>query len=611
MKKIYLVLAVLVAAVLVSCQKEQSFNELTPIGENGIAFSFTGISTKSAQASSKIEAGVSIPIASSNGESLYLEETIEELNPIPTTKGAPAYTANVGKLYPTMGVYADGDFGDAVFEIMDSTFGSPEETEHIPSPQDGNIKYGWRYTHSYSSSPWPDDTTPVDFYLRMPAQMNGVSNLTYSDKKIDFDFIPLSTAKDQDDLLFSQTTLTKSEHNSYLPNGAPVLMYHALTGVKFRSGSDNSGATKTIITKVKFTGLKGSGHCVIDGSSIVWTPSSTTAYTYTQTFTNPDYSEEAWVDGTIGNEGGTAWDSALDGTSWTAAAADHNLNNTKGELTFWFIPQEITDAVKLEVTFCVKTPDTSGATGGGEFTHQIDLGKILAAQNVEWKAGQLRTYTLDPKDVDVEIYDTMSGKSKTNLHVTNTGNVAEYVRMLVIGNWYGWESEDDESDGKEPDILVGYKYSGPSDPQYIEDKAANPNTDVNEMVTPWFREDDDYGQYFDETFKKGKPSGTNKWLRGNTGFYYPDPIGPGYTMAPLSEALFKSYIWPENVPFPTIYIPDPTSNVRKPAVGVHLIMEVAIQAISAVDSNGQPYASCWAAWTDAIYPNGGGSIGPK
>ncbi len=313
------------------------------------------------------------------------------------------------------------------------------------------------------------------------------------------------------------------------------------------------------------------------------------------------------MDGTIGNEGGTAWDSALDGTSWTAAAADHNLNNTKGELTFWFIPQEITDAVKLEVTFCVKTPDTSGATGGGEFTHQIDLGKILAAQNVEWKAGQLRTYTLDPKDVDVEIYDTMSGKSKTNLHVTNTGNVAEYVRMLVIGNWYGWESEDDESDGKEPDILVGYKYSGPSDPQYIEDKAANPNTDVNEMVTPWFREDDDYGQYFDETFKKGKPSGTNKWLRGNTGFYYPDPIGPGDKMDPQSEALFKSYIWPENVPFPTIYIPDPTSNVRKPAVGVHLIMEVAIQAISAVDSNGQPYENCWAAWTAAI----GSTIGPK
>ena len=129
----------------------------------------------------------------------------------------------------------------------------------------------------------------------------------------------------------------------------------------------------------------------------------------------------------------------------------------------------------------------------------------------------------------------------------------------------------------------------------------------NEMVEPWYRETPEYGQYFDDTFTNGKPLNDNKWLRGNTGFYYPDPIGPGDSMNPQTEALFKSYIWPENVPFPTIYIPDPTSNVRKPAVGVHLIMEVAIQAISAVDSNGQPYENCWAAWTAAI----GSTIGPK
>ena len=133
------------------------------------------------------------------------------------------------------------------------------------------------------------------------------------------------------------------------------------------------------------------------------------------------------------------------------------------------------------------------------------------------------------------------------------------------------------------------------------------------MVTPWYREDDDYGQYFDDSFENGKvqPDEGNKWLRGNTGFYYPDPIGPGDKMDPDSEALFKEYIWPAERAFPTIYIPDPSSNTRKPAVGVHLIMEVAVQAISAVNENGQPYSNCWAAWTAAIYPNGGGTIGPK
>ena len=591
MKKIYIALAVVATAMIVSCEREKDFGGMTPLGENEIGFVMQSASTRSMEVAPQVMRGETIPLGTDNmGNAFFLEETIEELNPSPATKGAPAYTVNVGKLYPTMGVYAE-DLGDATFELMDE-----DMYEHKGTPNDPKNENGWRYHHNYSGSPWPEDKTkPVDFYLRMPAEMGGVSNLTYADKKIAFDFIPLSTAKDQDDLLFSQTTLSKSEHDGYLPNGAPVLMYHALTGVKFRTNSDNSGTTKTIITKVKFTGLKGSGHCEIDGSNIVWTPGSTTAYTYTQTFTNPDYSRDAWVDGTIGNEGGTAWDSDLDGTSWTAAAADHNLNNAKGELTFWFIPQEITDAVKLEVTFCVKTPDTDGATGGGEFTHQINIGEILAAKNVEWKAGQLRTYTLDPKDVDVEIYDTMSGKSKTTLHVTNTGNVAEYVRMLVIGNWYGWESEEDQAAGKEPDILVGYKTDGSG------------GENDNEMIEPWYRETPEYGQYFDNTFTNGTPGNGNKWVRVNTGFYYPDPIGPGDKMDPQSEALFKSYIWPENVPFPTIYIPDPTSNVRKPAVGVHLIMEVAIQAISAVDSNGQPYENCWAAWTAAI----GSTIGPK
>ena len=595
MKHIYIALAVLATALLVSCEQEKSFDDLTPMGENEIGFVLQGVSTRSMEVAPVVVRGESIPMGVDNsGNALFLEETIEELNPSPSTKGAPAYTVNVGNLYPNMGVYAES-LGDATFTLMDE-----DMFEHVGEPKDPKNEDGWRYRHNYPSGPWPKNAQGkviedeiVDFYLRMPAQMGGVSNLTYSDKIISFDFSPLSTAKQQEDLLFSQTSLSKSDHDSYIPNGAPVLMYHALTGVKFRTGNDNSGATKTIITKVKITGLKGSGSCEIDGSNIVWdTSTSTSAYTYTQTFTNPDYSQAAWVDGTVSYEKG---ENPEFGDSWYSAAADHNLNNDAGELTFWLIPQVITDKVKLEVTFCIKTPDTSGSTGGGVFTHQIDFGEILAAKNVEWKAGQLRTYTLEPKDVDVEIFDSMSGKSKTNLHVTNTGNVAEYVRMLVIGNWYGWESAEDQANGVEPDILVGYKTDGSG------------GENDNEMIDPWYREDHQYGQYFDSSFTDGKPSGTNKWIRGTTGFYYPDPIGPGDELDPASDALFKSYIWPANTPFPTIYIPDPTSNIRKEAVGVHLIMEVAIQAISAVDSNGEPFEDCWAAWTAAI----GSTIAPK
>ena len=590
MKKLfYIALAVLATVALASCQQEKDNFKGHKVGENEIAFTMNSVSTRSMEYTPIEMKGETFEIGSNGaGEVLFLEETIEELNPGPATKGAPAYTVNVGNLYPVLGVYAE-DLGDTTYEL----FGEGE---------------GWHYYHNYVGRPWPDDPNEkIDFYLRMPATMGGVSNLAYADKKIEFDFVTPSTAKDQKDLLFSQVSISKNDHYGHISTGGvPVTMYHALSGVKFRVGNDNSGSTKTIITQVKFTGLKGTGHCVVDGSDVTWTPGTSTAYTYTQTFTNPDYDpdlEEENPDGSV-NFTKPAEGDAPFGDSWYTPGGDtnnptntKNLNLTDGSLTFWFIPQAMTDDVKLEVTFVIKTPDTPTATGGGKITHTIEIGKTLAAQNVVWKAGQLRTYTLVPKEVDVEIEDTMEGKTKSNLHIANTGNVPEYVRMLVIGNWYGWESEASMENGDEPSILVGYTTDG--------------SDGSNVMTRPWFREDAVYGAYFDDTFKFAKPANGNQWVRGDGGFYFPSPIGPGDEITSGTTPLFKTYTWPDGTAFPTIYIPTNKSNVRVPAYGVHLIMEVVIQAISTTKSDGSVYENCWDAWTDAIYPEGGGTIRPK
>ena len=583
MKKIYIAMAVLAAAVMVSCEQEKSFGDLTPVGENEIAFVMQNAGTRSAEAGPEAIKGISIPMGEADGESFFLEETVEELNPSPATRGVPAYTFNLGTLYTSLGVYADGNFQDASFALMDAEM----YDEH-----------GWRYRHNYSGNPWPEDRDEdVHFFLRLPASPSGFVSPSYSSEKMSFSFTSPYTGVEQQDFLLGHTYISHNDHDGYLPNGAPVTMYHALTGVKFRVGNDNTGKTKTIITGVKFSNLYDKGVCEFNPSTgaVSWPASSLSMSlgTFTQTFTNATYDPNL-QDLTQNPDGTVSYgeDSQYAGTSWTSAAAVNtfNLNDEDGSLTFWFIPQVLSDDVTLEVTFRVKTKDTPNGT---EVKHTIEFGK--RANNVEWKAGQLRTYTLEPRDVDVEIFDTMVGKSKTGLHVTNTGNVAEYVRMLVIGNWYGWESEEDQAAGKEPDILVGYKTDGSG------------GENDNEMADPWFREDHQFGQYFDNTFTDGKPLNGNKWIRGTTAFYYPDPIGPGTTLDSQSEALFKSYIWPENVPFPTIYIPDPESNVRKPAVGVHLIMEVAVQAIGTKKPDGTPYADCWEAWTAAV----GSTIAPK
>ena len=148
MKKIYIALTVVMAVMLASCEKEKSF-ERTSLGENEICFTMTGVGTRASEGLAMPVKGVTIPMGTaSNGETLFLEETIEELNPSPSTKGAPAYTVNLGTLYTNMGVYAEGGSfgGDALYEVIDKYINKEE-----------SLGEGWRYTHNYKGSPWPED----------------------------------------------------------------------------------------------------------------------------------------------------------------------------------------------------------------------------------------------------------------------------------------------------------------------------------------------------------------------------------------------------------------------------------------------------------------------
>ncbi len=594
MKKIYIAMAVLGTVALVSCEREKSFNELTPIGENGVAFTIGGVSTRSAEAVANVERGVTLDLGTDDaGNSYFLEEEIMELNPSPATKGAPAYTVNVGNLYSTMGVYAaTGSFGDASFEVMDKYDhkGDPSDPNApITAGPDNTKGDGWRYHHNYSSNPWPENKDEkVDFFLRMPATAQGVSNLSYADKKITFNYSSQQNGALQQDIVFSHTQISKNDHDGYLPNGAPVLMYHALTGVKFRSGSANGGPTKTIITKVVLSGLNDTGKGTFDPATktVTW-PAADQGMTYGSfllEYDNTAWSETADKDNTVNYTKDTENpENNKFGDSWYAAAADKNLNDEDGSLTFWLIPQTITKDATLEVTFRVKTENTQEGT---EITHTIKLGEKL--ENVQWEAGQLRTYTLDPKDVDVDIFDKMVDYKKSDFQITNTGNVDEYVRVMLMGNWYGWLPDEDPATD-EPNIMVGYKTS-----------------DINDdtMVDNWFFRAAPFGNGFDNTFTMGVPQNGNKWIRGTGSYYYyPEIIGAGDKLS-SSSLLFKSYdLNPAWVP--DIWIP--VGGTRQKAQGVHLVFECVVQAIGAKKPDGSGNYTWQEAWSAAT----GETIGPK
>ena len=659
MKNFLIALAILGIAMLSSCVQEKSF-EMSPLGENDIAFMMENAGTRSMETVSDAVKGVTLELGTTpDGEPLVLEETIEELNPGPATKGAPAYTKTVGKVHPTMGVYSpNANFGDAVFGVMDENLTYAHDKDNPDPDDDGVDDLGWRYQHNYGSNPWPNESDYVDFYFRMPVAGTGVGKttpLTYdtNNKKVTFSLnsTDRKTAAAQEDLLFGFASLNKKQYKAKLPNGYPVTMFHALSGVKFANGHENGNQTKTIITRVEFTGLVDKGTLTINlGNDLndatntapavvtVADESVTTGFMYYQDYSDPEYDPDLSdpsqnKDGTVNyvnvndpnNPDATIAD--FSGTSWVAAAADHNLNDKDGSLTFWFIPQTITSDVKLTVYFQIKTPDTPNGIDLKPITINFgDLVNGVGTENpktVVWKAGQLRTYTLKPYEVDVEIEDKMNANIKSNVHIANTGNVDEYVRVLIMGNWYGWKSVDSKNAGDEPSILVGYQ--NPSKPESGDDP----------MVLPWYREgypckdgvyyasegeakkkanwtkDDGYGDpygHFDDSFplailKNAKINNVavdrdgkkNDWADASGGFYYTMKIGPGEKITGTQSAttdLFKSYTVTD---VPTIYLP--SGGGRAPAVGVHLVMEIVVQAIEVPkDLNGN---DIW--WLEAWY----------
>ena len=75
--------------------------------------------------------------------------------------------------------------------------------------------------------------------------------------------------------------------------------------------------------------------------------------------------------------------------------------------------------------------------------------------------------------------------------------------------------------------------------------------------------------------------------------------------SPTSEAIsnrfdFYDYYELDEDMIPTIYIPVANQTTRVAAEGVHLVMEVVVQAIPTTKPDGTAFATCWEAWSYAV-----------
>lgn len=552
-------LAALAAVTLVSCQQEQSFRGGSA-DRNEIAFTLQGAETRSEGVSPEKQ-GVSIPLGTVNDLNLFLEETIVDLDSnAPETRGTPVYTENVGYLYKDqLGVHTDAAGG------VDASYARLEDK---PSAD------GWAYQHRYDVNIWEDETTDVQFYLYMPANMtaNGVSNLSYNAGVVTASYTSPTTAAAQQDIIFGGIKMNHKQYlGKYYPQGAPVKLYHALTGIKFAIKNTTAELANIQIHKISFIGLKNTGTLTFTSpSTVAWSNLDVTKVETpvgegdeATTIQVPNTIYQTYQEGDLVNYDATTHAGNNFANSFFGAGVSQNLNKADASYTFWLIPQGTEDSsatLKIEYTM-----------NGKDETMEIPLTSLHASN---WQAGQLRTYTFKLDEVNVKIEDDVEikgtpddgykGSTKSGVKITNTGNVKAFIRAALVGQWL------DASNNP----VFGF------------------TDEINRLflVESWY--EDQFGE--EANHNHGEFSGLagydqanpyKKWQLCDDGYYYyMDAVDPG---AWTADPLFDSYV--------TKIAPKAqlAGEILETAQ-MHFELEIATQAIIAVKLDGTLYD-----WDDA------------
>ena len=583
----YAVLAVAATLSFAACSQENDINTPGASGKNTLAFT-VGAATRAEAGMPVVEEADLIPLGEPIGNNkFFLEETVVSLDDpfffaTAETRGTPVYTQNFETI-------SGGSFQGAAFPVATMTNGKIADAVYPKSSWADFTKNGEFWEHSYEWNPWFDQDALL-FYAKMltedpspAASQVGVITSSYTflndanGQSMSFSYRSASKAQDMQDILFAARSITKQEAKKAIP----ILFYHPLTGVKFATAWANDGDVKTYIKRVELTGLYGYGKCWVtsttenggytddtathsSASAVRWDFSGNSASTSLSNVYYQDYPDDyvTYTGGSFTSKGNYP-------DSFSAAGNKQNLNDGDATMTFWFPAQKLTSATKLTVTFQVEVNGNRKT-----YTRELNLGELT--NNDEWKAGQLRTFTLKPNEVDIDIHDEVSGYKKDNVQIRNTGNVDAFIRATVVANWWGFTQEDEEG------VAMGY----------VDDQGSA-------FVTPWSMSwDASASKYVDnyggEFTGLPAPGATSGWVRAQDGFfYYTEAVPAGkLTGEPAAEdPLFAEYnLNTTDHPVPHIYYLDASVKEYKK---VHLKMEIPVQAIEAKE--GVHWDEAWAA----------------
>ena len=515
----------------------------TDFDENTVAFTIggngsntRGTAVRTAVAPANV---FDLPGETADEPGFCLVETVTDMNEeavdaVSETRATPVYTENFDALYGSA-LYATAYEPQTGSAQLTDVWGSYLEnggTVNFKKVEGTANTYAYDYSKGQKVNlAWPEGGKLLYFLQAPYATTKELEPKFYADGHIEFDYADPTTpvsgviangAAAQKDFLFTSKVMTKGTKDTK----NHVLLYHALTGVKFRMGNvdpvigNNTNSTvRTAITKVTITAVKSKGHCTIapnyeDGTNTssgnksnkktednaatksaacsVWT-NLDGEVTYVQSF-DVKNNVNTLVNYTSGEEGNSNFAESFYGEG----TAERNLTMTgegSGEVML-FVPQELKD-VDLIVDFTIN---------GTPYQRKIKF-------SADWKAGDLHTYTLTVNKVDVSITDEMSEDKhvKSNVTITNSGNVSAYIRASYAIAWY-------------------YGYG-----------------DDAVCVAAW------QGQGTFTT--NGQNTISKEWILGEDGYYYyPSPIYPGRS---TNNKLFDTFTAPaatEKAPFPNAHL---------------------------------------------------------
>lgn len=445
---------VALCAFAASCNVNEKIENSKNTDEFKLSFEIGGDNTQT-KAAISAEATVSEPIdlsEESGISGLTLTDEVASMDELyaPMTKGTPVYTENFNNFFNTLDV--DVYSGNSIWKGLSNVAFNYE------SDADNGGKI---YSHDFKGTGirWPEDGKLLLFVKAVPSGVSFTSGPSFDPSTsntgakggsgkgtITFGYSDPgagatgNSAELQKDILFS----SKLIQNGSTEN--KILLYHALTGVKFKVKFKEGQEVKiTNVTSVKFSNVISAGTCTIKPTFEGYSSASnknadrdksdvTAVWTYGETPARASFSQTF---------SGLVSYSKTDNTNkfaesfYTGTSAADNLNNASCSQTFLFIPQELTDDVTLTITYKY----TDGITTGEKTaTTTIDFGtKLKNGSTYFWKAGELHTYTLSLGDtVDVEIDDAVNAttKKKSDLKISNEGTATVYLRVAAIGNWY-------------------------------------------------------------------------------------------------------------------------------------------------------------------------------